>query len=86
MIRGMSPSPLVEGGIWLIILAAEAYCRSRLTPQSNEMRDRIKERESRGAVDPALQTAWNRLHQRSVYLNSMVLFGGLCLIWFGQRL
>jgi hypothetical protein len=86
LIRGLSPSLLVTGGIWLIILAAEAYCRSPLTPQSNEMRDRLKEQESRGAVDPALQTAWNRLHQRSVYLNSMVLFAGLCLIWLGQRL
>ena len=86
MIRGMSPSLLVAGGIWLIILAAEAYCRSPLTPQSNAMRDRLKEQESRGAVDPALQTAWNRLHQRSVYLNSMVLFAGLCLIWLAPRL
>ena len=86
MIRGMSPSLLVAGGIWLIILAAEAYCRSALTPQSNEMRDRLKEQEARGAVDPALQTAWNRLYQRSVHLNSMALFAGLCLIWLARRL
>jgi hypothetical protein len=86
MIRGMSLSLLVAGGIWLIILAAEAYCRLPLTPQSNEMRDRLKEQESRGAADPALQTAWNRLHQRSLYLNSMVLLAGLCLIWLAQRL
>lgn len=86
IIRGMSPSLMVAGGIWLIILAVEAYCRSPLTHQSSAMRDRLKEQESRGAVDPALQTEWNRLHQRSVYLNSMVLLIGLCLIWLGQRL
>ena len=86
MIRGMSPSLLVAGVIWLIILTVEAYCLSPLTSQSNAMRDRLKEQESRGAVDPALQTAWNRLHQRSVYLNSMVLLAGLYLIWLAQRL
>jgi hypothetical protein len=80
MIRGMSPSLLIAGGIWLIILAAESYCRSPLTPQSNAMRDRLKEQEQRGAVDPNLQAAWNRLHQRSVYLNSLVLLAGLCLL------
>jgi hypothetical protein len=86
LIHGMSPFLLVAGGIWFIVLAAEAYCRSPLTPQSNAMRDRLKEQESLGAVDPALQTAWNRLHQRSVYLNSMVLLAGLYLIWLAQRL
>jgi hypothetical protein len=86
MIRGMSPFLLVAGGIWLVVLAAEAYCRSPLTPQSNAMRDRLKEQESRGAVDPTLQTAWNRLHQRSVYLNSLVLLAGLCLIGMARGL
>jgi hypothetical protein len=86
MIRGMSSSLMVAGGIWLIILSTEVYCRSFLTPQSNEMRDWLKEQESRGAADPALQNAWNRLHQRSVYLNSMVLLAGLYLIWLAQRL
>lgn len=86
MIRGMSPSLLVADGIWLIILAAEAYCRSPLTPQSNAMRDRLKEQEQRGAVDPNLQAAWNRLHQRSVYLNSLVLLAGLCLLGLASRL
>jgi hypothetical protein len=86
MIRGMNPSLLVAGVIWLIILAAEAYCRSPLTPQSNAMRDRLKEQESRGAVDPALQTAWNRLHRRSVYLNSLVLLAGLCVLGLALQL
>lgn len=82
----MSTTLLVAGGTWLVILAAEAYCRSPLTPQSNAMRDRLKEQESRGAVDPALQSAWNRLHQRSVYLNSLVLFAGLYLLLLASRL
>lgn len=86
LILGMSTTLLVAGGTWLIILAAEAYCRSPLTPQSNAMRDRLKEQESRGAVDPALQSAWNRLHQRSVYLNSLVLFAGLYLLLLASRL
>lgn len=80
MMRGMRPSLLATGGIWLIIVAAEAYCRSSLTPQSNAMRDQLKEQEQRGSVDPSLQAAWNRLNQRSVYLNSLVLFAGLCLL------
>lgn len=86
LIIGMSTTLLVAAGAWLIILAAEAYCRSPLTPQSNALRDRLKEQESRGAVDPALQGAWNRLHQRSVYLNSLVLLAGLYLLLLVSRL
>ena len=86
MIHGTSPSLLVTGGIWLIILAAEAYCRSPLTPQSNAMRDRLKEQEQHGTVDPNLQAAWNRLHQRSVYLNSLVLLAGLSVLGLASRL
>ncbi|HXH85288.1 MAG TPA: DUF4149 domain-containing protein [Nitrospira sp.] len=82
---GMSTILVIAAGIWLIIFAAESYCRSPLTPQSNAMRDRLKEQESRGAVDPALQTAWSRLHQRSVYLNSLVLLAGLCLLGLAGR-
>ena len=44
------------------------------------MRDRLKDQESRGLIDADLQAAWNRLHQRSLYLNSLVLLAGLCLI------
>jgi len=75
----------LAAGIWLLVLAAEAYCRSLLTPKSNEMRDRLKEQESRGAVDRALQTAWERLHRWSVYLNSFVLLAGLCLLGLSIR-
>ena len=84
MIIGMSTTLLVAAGTWLIILAAEAYCRSPLTPQSNALRDRLKEQESRGAVDPALQGAWNRLHQRSVYLNSLVLLARTVFTLIGK--
>jgi hypothetical protein len=86
LIIGMSTTLLVAAGTWLIILADEAYCRSPLAPQSNALRDRLKEQESRGAVDPALQGAWNRLHQRSVYLNSLVLLAGLYLLLLVSRL
>ena len=79
-LRGMSVVLLVASGIWLIGLAAESYCRSQLTPRSNAMRDRLKDQESRGLIDTDLQAAWNRLHQRSLYLNSLVLLAGLCLI------
>lgn len=79
-IHGRSAALLAAGGIWLLVLLAEAYGRSPLTPQSNAMRDRLKEQESRGAVDPALQAAWTRLHRRSVSLNSMVLLAGCALI------
>jgi hypothetical protein len=80
IILGSGPMLLVAGGIWLMILAAESYCRSPLTPQSNAMRDRLKEQERQGTVDPALKRAWDRVHQRSLYLNSLVLFGGFCLL------
>ncbi len=53
--QGLHPSLLAAGGIWLVILAAESYCRFPLTPQSNAMRDRLKEQEQRGAVDAQLQ-------------------------------
>ena len=44
------------------------------------MRDRLKEQERQGCVDPVLKASWERLHQRSLYLNSLVLFGGLWLV------
>ncbi|ALA56580.1 DUF4149 domain-containing protein [Nitrospira moscoviensis] len=75
----------LAAGLWLVVMAAETYCRSPLTPQSNAMRDRLKEQESRGAVDPVLQRAWNRLHQRSVYLNALVLCVGLGLLGLANR-
>jgi hypothetical protein len=75
----------LAAGTWLAVFAAEAYCRSPLTPRSNAMRDRLKEQEARGAGDPALHAAWHRLHQRSVYLNSFVLLAGLCLLGLVHR-
>ena len=77
---------LIAGGMWLVILAAESYCRSPLTPQSNAMRDRLKEQEQHGVVDATLKRAWERLHQRSLYLNSPVLLAGLCLVGLARQL
>ena len=85
IVREIRPSLLVATAIWLGILAAESYCRSPLTPQSNAMRDRLKEQEQRGTVDPELQAAWSRLHQRSIYLNSIVLFGGFWLLGLARQ-
>ena len=84
--RGWNLPVLVAGGMWLVILAAESYCRSPLTPQSNAMRDRLKEQEQQGAVDAPLKRAWDRLHQRSLYLNSLVLLAGLCLVGLARQL
>ncbi|MEO5956303.1 MAG: DUF4149 domain-containing protein [Nitrospiraceae bacterium] len=86
MMPDANPARHLIAAMWLIILAAETYCRAPLTPQSNAMRDRLKEQEAQGTVDPALQISWNRLHQRSVSLNSMVLLVGLCLLWLAQQL
>ncbi|MGZ8423264.1 MAG: DUF4149 domain-containing protein [Nitrospira sp.] len=85
IVHKIGPALLVAAAIWLGILAAESYCRSPLTPQSNAMRDRLKKQEQRGTVDPELQAAWSRLHQRSIYLNSIVLFGGLCLLGLARQ-
>jgi len=80
VMHGVSSSLVLAGGIWLVILSAESYCRSPLTPQSNAMRDQLKVQEREGVVDPVLKAAWDRLHQRSLYLNSLVLLGGLWLV------
>lgn len=83
-IGGVTISTLIALGMWLMILAAEAYCRSSLTPRSNAMRDQLKEQERRGSVDPRLKHSWDRLHQRSVYLNSLVLLAGFYLVVLGR--
>lgn len=70
--------------MWLLILIAEMYCRSRLTPRSNTMRDRLLELEQRGEQDLVLLSAWTRLHQRSVMLNSLVMIAGLCVLARGM--
>lgn len=80
IIRGVSQTIVVSAGLWGVVLASEAYCRSWLTPQSNVMRDRLKEQEEWGSVDPVLKASWNRLHQRSVSLNTVVLIVGLILL------
>ena len=83
--RGWNLPVLVAGGMWLVILAAESYCRSPLTPQSNAMRDRLKEQEEQGVVDATLKQAWDRVHQRSLCLNSLVLLAGLCLVGVARQ-
>ena len=80
IIRGVSQTIVVSAGLWCVVLASEAYCRIWLTPQSNVMRDRLKEQEEQGSVDPGLRASWNRLHQRSVSLNTVVLIAGLILL------
>ncbi len=85
LLKGVTAALYLAGGLWLIVFASEAYCRSPLTPRSNAMRDRLKEQEEWGAVDPALQLAWTRLHRRSIFLNSLVLFAGLCLMGLAGR-
>ena len=67
-------------GLWLAVLAIEWYCRTPLTPALNSLRDRLKEQEDRGQIEQAVKTKWDRLHRRSVQLNSAVLVIGLCLV------
>lgn len=86
MLQGFGMASLAASMLWLIVLAGEGYCRSSLTPMSNEMRDRLKQQELAGSVDLALQRNWQRLHQRSVYLNTLVLFCALGLLGFSIRL
>lgn len=76
---------LLAASIWLSVLAAETYCRSLLIPQSNAMRDQLKTQDAQESIDLALERAWYRLHQRSVYLNSFVLLAGLCLLALVHR-
>jgi hypothetical protein len=86
MLKGFTWAGVTASLLWLIVLAAEAYCRSPLTPMSNEMRDRLKQQELMGSVDLTLQRNWQRLHQRSVYLNTLVLFCALGLLGFSISL
>ena len=72
--------------LWAGVLASETYSRSYLTPQSNAMRDQLKQQKLDGAVDPGLMKEWDRLHRRSVVLNSLVLLAGLILIWTAGQL
>ncbi len=80
LVRGVDSGLLAAGILWLFILSAESYCRSWLTPRSNAMRDQLNELGRQGAQDSLLQSAWDRLHRRSVHLNSLVLIAGLCVL------
>lgn len=72
--------------VWTSGLASEWYCRSSVTPRSNAMRDRLKEQKLHGLEDPPLKEAWERLHRRSVSLNSAVLIAGLILVGVAGQL
>ena len=72
--------------LWIAVLASEWYSRSSVTPRSNAMRDRLKEQQLQGFEDPVLKDAWDRLHRRSVSLNSAVLIVGLILVGIAGHL
>lgn len=83
--RGWTTGLLAASGLWTMVLSAEAYCRAPLTPRSNQMRDELKRQERMGVVDPELRVAWEGLHRRSVYLNSLVLLMGLCVLGLSRQ-
>ncbi len=86
LIPGAGYVILLSMALWAGVLASETYSRFYLTPQSNAMRDQLKQQELHRAVDSALKKSWDRLHRRSVVLNSLVLLAGLILIWTAGRL
>ncbi len=67
-------------GLWAAVLAIEWYCRTPLTPTINDLSDRLKDQTASGQAEPLLQSRWDRLHRRSVWLNGTVLVLGLCLV------
>ncbi len=80
LLRGFSPLDLVSSGLWLGILAIENYCRTPLTPQINELSDKLKANVARGLNTPLIAKRRDSLHRLSVQLNSAVLVMGLCLL------
>jgi hypothetical protein len=66
--------------LWLAALLIELYCHYPLTPQINAVCDWITRQEKEGLVEEDLVATWKRLHQRSVWLNGVVLVIGLLLI------
>jgi hypothetical protein len=85
-LEGGGPMIVFAMALWTGVLASEWYSRSSVTPRSNAMRDQLKQQELHGAVDPGLKNAWERLHRRSVSLNSAVLVVGLILVWTAGHL
>jgi hypothetical protein len=79
-LEGRGPVLILAMALWTGVVASEWYSRSSVTPRSNAMRDRLKDQERHGFMDPALKAAWDRLHRRSVSLNSAVLIAGLILV------
>lgn len=86
VLEGGGPMMVSAMTVWTGVLASEWYCRSSVTPRSNAMRDRLKEQELHGLIDSGLREAWERLHRRSVSLNSAVLIAGLILVGAAEHL
>ncbi|BFU89114.1 MAG: hypothetical protein NTAFB01_03010 [Nitrospira sp.] len=86
VLEGGGPMIVFAMTLWAGVLASEWYCRSFVTPRSNAMRDRLKEQKLHGLEDPLLKEAWERLHRRSVSLNSAVLIAGLILVGVAGQL
>ena len=77
---GLEPALIGALGLWAGVLGIELYCRAPLTPRINALSDRLTRGRERGAEDSAARQQWDRLHRRSVRLNTAVLLMGLCLI------
>ena len=80
--QGFTGFVLTPATLWLGILAIEQYCRTPLIGQINELSDQLKIKQAKGLSTPLLQRQRDGLHRRSVQLNSVVLFLGLCLLGF----
>lgn len=85
-VLGGGPMIVFAMTLWTSVLASEWYSRFSVTPRSNAMRDRLKQQELHGLVDSGLREAWDRLHRRSVSLNSAVLMAGFILIGIADHL
>lgn len=79
-LQGGGSMIILTMALWTGVLAGEWFSRSWVTPRSNAMRDRLKQQKLHGLEDPALKEAWDRLHRRSVSLNSAVLIAGPILV------
>ncbi|MFO0775100.1 MAG: DUF4149 domain-containing protein [Nitrospiraceae bacterium] len=83
---GWSAGVTVALCLWSVVAAAESYCGSVLTPQSNAMRDEMKRHDAKGTLQATVQSAWARLHRRSLWLNTMVLMVGCVVLGVALQL
>jgi len=82
LLYGFESFVLIPSTLWLGILTIEQYCRTPLIARMNELSDQLKAKHAKGISTPLLQKERDGLHRRSVQLNSLVLFMGVCLIGF----